>query len=200
MIKCVSFDLQGVLSASEFSDNFWLELLPQQYARCHKVSLAEAKAHLRQDFTKMGKYDIRYYDNAYWAELLKFDTLAVIQEAKVQPVLNRQLLDFIANLPLPKIIISTTTKLFIDYELGVDKALFVKAYSCVDDFKTGGKTPEVFERVALEMDIKTSELLHVGDNGEMDVVNAQLAGVRTILYDSDVDKLVKRLSEELSES
>ena len=77
MIRLISFDLQGVVSDATFSDTFWLEELPKLYAKRHNVDVAVAKRSLGDMFKAMGKYDLRYYDDAYWGAELGFSTAAV---------------------------------------------------------------------------------------------------------------------------
>lgn len=190
MIKYVSWDLQGTLSAAAFSDAFWLELLPAAYTVKYGCDGVSAKAQLWEQFKAMGKYDLRYYDDAYWASQLGFNTLDVLRHANVQPSLDSVLLSYIANLTTPSVILSTTTNLFIDYELGDKKELFVRTYSCVDDLQTGGKTEEIYREVARQIGVEPHEILHIGDNQEMDIMNAERAGVRTLYYTGDTPALI----------
>lgn len=195
MIKYVSWDLQGTLSAAGFSDNFWLELLPAAYAVKHGCDVAAAKAQLWGQFKAMGKYDLRYYDDAYWADQLDFDTMDIMQHADMQPSLDVALLAHIARLAVPSIILSTTTHRFINYELGDEKGLFAHTYSCVDDFHSGGKTEEVYRAVAQQLGVEPDEILHIGDNEEMDIVNAEQAGVCTLHYTGDTFALIAALQD-----
>src|SRR5687768_10382782 len=109
MIQYLSFDLQGVLSASDFSDYFWLEQLPGLYAKKQGIGLPAAKEILRSEFTAMGKYDLRYYDDAYWERRLGFQTLDTLEVMPVQPIQNAALFAFIQTLSTPVILLSTTT-------------------------------------------------------------------------------------------
>lgn len=199
MIKYLSWDLQGTLSASEFSDNFWLMLLPSAYAAKHGCDLVAAKAQLWDQFKTMGKYDINYYDDAYWAEQLDFTTIDILREAVIQPSLNEELIDYLTNIELPSIILSTTTETFINYELGTKRSIFAHTYSCVDDFQTGGKTKEIYLNVARMLGIEPNEMLHIGDNMEMDSTNATQAGVHSIHYDGNTQTLIDTLRHMLRE-
>jgi len=168
MIKLVSFDLQGTLSDAGYSNKFWLEYL------------AEHKAF----FKEIGVYDYRYYDDSYWVgnlrEVMKPYT----------PRLDEEFLNFIATIKLPKIILSTTTKDFIELELGERQRLFDKCLSSLNDFGIAGKTPEVYEKVADMFGVKTSEILHIGDNLEMDIINAEKAGCQTVYYQGNVKQTI----------
>lgn len=189
MIKYISLDLQGTLSNSKFSDNFWLEIIPQKYAEKFKITIEEAKQVLKQKFKECGVYNILYYDDKYWAQYLNFDVKQELDQSLIIPSINKEIYEYFDKINLPKIIISTTTDLFINYELKEKVKDFEKIYSCVDYFKIGGKTKEVYQKVAKELNVNPEEILHIGDNSLMDVENAKKAGVNAILYDDNIEKL-----------
>ncbi|QQS70979.1 HAD-IA family hydrolase [Candidatus Saccharibacteria bacterium] len=111
-----------------------------------------------------------------------------------QPRVEKLLIEYIAGLSLPVVLLSTTTNRFIDYELGLNKQYFNKIYSCVDDFSTGGKTADVFGAIAREWGVKPNEIVHIGDNQEMDIDNALKAGVRAILYTGNPGAVVAQIN------
>lgn len=199
MIKILSFDLQGTLSDSKFSDHFWLELLPEKHSSKNRNKLEESKIELKKIFSRIGKYDSLYYDDSAWAEQLDFETLEVLEKSEIQPKLESKFYDFIQNTSLPSIIISTTTDLFIKYELGENIGLFKKTYSCIDYFNCGGKTKDIFLRVAEELKVKPSEILHIGDSVEMDIENAKKAGVMTILHQGNADSTIEKIKHHLKQ-
>lgn len=197
MIKYISLDLQGTLSDSKISDYFWIEFIPQKYSEKNKISIQSAKEILKQKFKEYGVYNILYYDDKYWSEYLKFDTKKELDKFEIRPSINKKMYSYLQNLNLPKIIVSTTTELFINYELEEKVKEFEKIYSCVDYFKIGGKTKEVYENIAKELNVKPSEILHIGDNYCMDIENAKKAGVNVILYDDNVDSLIYNIEKYL---
>ena len=199
MIKVLSMDLQGTLSNSNFSDYFWLEFLPQKYSEKFNVSLSTAKDILKNKFEEYGKYSILYYDDKYWSNYLEFNTIEELEKFEIQPTINNELYEFINSIEIPKIIISTTTNLFIDYELKSKVKDFKKIYSCVDYFKTGGKTKNVFSSICEELNVKPNEILHIGDSKTMDVANAKEAGVNAILYEKDLNKLKTEIKKYMEE-
>ena len=189
MIKILSLDLQGTLSDSNFSDYFWLELLPLKYSKKFNISLNTSKEILKNKFKEYGKYNVLYYDDKYWANYLEFNTIEELNNFEIRPKINNKLFDYLNDIYIPKIIISTTTNLFINYELKDKIYSFKKIYSCIDYFNSGGKTKEVFLKVCKELNVKPGEILHIGDSQEMDFSNAKKAGLNALLYKSDVDKL-----------
>ncbi len=195
MIKILSLDLQGTLSASKFSDNYWLEILPQKYSHQYKISIEEAKNILKEKFKEYGIYNILYYDDKYWSNYLKFDTREELDKCNIKPEIDMELYDFISTIKLPKIIISTTTNLFIEIELKEKQKEFDKIYSCVDYFKTGGKTKQIYEKICKELKVKPNEILHIGDNKIMDIENAQKAGINTILFSNNTQEVIQKIKE-----
>jgi putative hydrolase of the HAD superfamily len=197
MIKYLSFDLQGTLSGAKFSDNFWINILPELYAKENNLSNNEAQNELKKYFKEIGKYDIRYYDDNYWSKKLKFNTIDILKQNDIIPTLNNKFLNFIKTMEIPVIIISTTTNIFIDYELGANIKYFYKTYSCVDDFNKGGKTIDIYIQIAKDLKVKTNEILHIGDNYEMDITNANKANVNAILFSNDEDSVIDKIKNRL---
>ncbi len=193
MIKYISFDLQGTLSNSKFSDNFWINILPKLYASKYNLDIEDAKLELKIYFKKIGKYDIRYYDDKYWEKKLHISTIEVLNNSDIKPILNQKLFDFIDYINVPVIIISTTTKKFIEYELGSTINKFYNVYSCVDDFNTGGKTKEVFLKVAKSLKVSSDEILHIGDDVEMDIQNGNVAKINTILFNNNEEDIIEKI-------
>lgn len=199
MIKYISLDLQGTLSKSTYSDNFWINILPMKYAEKFNISLEESKQILKEKFKEYGVYNILYYDDNYWAKYLNFDTKEELNKNSIKPEIDQKLYDYIMSLKLPKIIISTTTNLFINLELENRVNDFYKIYSCVDYFKTGGKTTKIYENVCKELNVKPDEILHIGDNKLMDIDNATLAGIQTIFYDGNSEDMIDKIKRKLEE-
>ena len=193
MIKYLSLDLQGTLSDSSFSDYYWIELLPRKYAEYFKITIEEAKKILKDKFKEYGVYSLLYYDDKYWSNYLNFDTARELIQNGIEVRINEKLYDFIKAIKLPKIIISTTTELFINLELKDKVKDFNRIYSCVDYFKTGGKTKEVYEKICKELNIKPNEMLHIGDNKLMDVDNARQAGINAVLYKGNDKEVIKEI-------
>lgn len=195
MIKILSLDLQGTLSNSRFSDNYWLEILPKKYSERFDISIEEAKNILKEKFKEYGIYNILYYDDKYWSNYLKFDSKKELEQSNIKPEIDMELYNFIKKIKLPKIIISTTTSLFIEMELKEKIKIFDKIYSCVDYFKTGGKTKEIYEKICKELKVKPSEILHIGDNKIMDIENAKQAGINTILFNNNTQNVIEKIKE-----
>lgn len=203
--QVISFDLQGTLSDSAFSDEFWLETLPRLYAKSKRVTVKKAKKELKAMFQKWGKYDYRYYSLEYWLKelglVINFNEIIALMNSK--PCFFRETIPLLKKLKqkVKLILVSTTTKEFIDAELGARKKHFTHIFSSLDDFNIAGKPTEIYVKIAEQLKVAGSKILHIGDCQEMDIENAQKAGWQTFFFDKEIPKrkvlseLNKRLEE-----
>lgn len=195
MIKIISFDLQGTITNADYSDEFWLEILPQEYSKKYGVALKEAKNKLKEIFNKYGKYDYRYYSVKYWEKKLNFNFIDLMKTKKKKLVIEKELLSLAKK--YPSILLTTTTFDFINLELENNKKIFKKIYSSLDTFNIAGKTKEVYELIAKDLGINTNEILHIGDSFEMDCVNAKEAGCKYYHLDKfgDINAVINDIIE-----
>ncbi len=186
MKKLLSFDLQGTISNSKFSDEFWLEFIPLAYAKKHKISGHKAKMIINQEFAIAGRYDLKFYNHRIALDQLfdKWDFSEIVEQLKHTPELDKDLLYRISRYREHAlvIIISSTTRDFIQYELGPATANFDYLFSAIDDFNLPGKPKELFAKISNRYKIPEHNCLHIGDNEEMDVVNANMAGWNSYYY------------------
>lgn len=187
-IRLLSFDLQGTLSDSAFSDDFWLRLLPELYAHARNLTLDEAKQQLRAQFKEAGKYHRLYYCAQDWLdELLPGTSVFQIRDRLApKPHLFEDTLSLVNGFSasrFPLVILSATTHDFIEIELADERRLFKQVYSTLDDFEIPGKPKMAFEEVAKRMGVAPAEILHIGDCSEMDIANAEEAGCKTFFFD-----------------
>lgn len=189
----VSFDLQGTLSSSRFSDEFWMELLPQWYASKRETSLKTAKLELASFFRDVGSYDYRYYDWRYWAKELQYSPLFddMVAQLRHKPFLFPSMKAFINELHVNSvslIIISSTTHDFISRELDSSASCFSYIFSSLDDFKIAGKPPNLYSKICDKLQVNSANILHIGDSQEMDIINASKAGLDTYFVERSVDQ------------
>jgi len=197
----IAFDLQGTLSDSSFSDKFWMKVLPELYAQNKNIPLTKAREELKKKFKEYGKYDYRYYSMDYWLKelnlKLKFKDICKLIKSK--PYFYRDSLKLIKKLGKKNIliVISSTTKEFINAELGKNKKCFKYIFSSIDDFDIAGKPKELYLKIAKILKTNPHKIIYIGNDTEMDIRNARLAGYNTFFFDND--KARKENMSKLSE-
>lgn len=203
----ISFDLQGTLSDNEFSDHFWLEMLPAIYQKTQKIkTLDQAKKILKEKFSRFGKYDKRYYLTSYWIKKLKIKKTEeqLINSISKKRYFLKEMVPIIKKLQKNSkvIILSSTTRQFIDYELQDFKKIFDQTYSSIEDLAIAGKPLEVFEKISKIYKILPEKCINIGDSLEMDIQNANKAGWDSFFWDrtQTKSKLIKDLKTKLKEN
>ena len=79
-IDTVLLDMDGTLLDLRFDNYFWLEILPERYARRHELSLEAARARLAPLFiAKQGTLD--WYCIDFWSRELSLDIAELKREA-----------------------------------------------------------------------------------------------------------------------
>jgi len=200
----IAFDLQGTLSDSAFSDEFWMETLPLLYSKHNKLSLAQAKEELKAKFKEYGKYDYRYYSVDYWLKELnlelKFNEICKLIKSK--PHFYEDSLELIKefNKEATLMILSSTTTDFIKTELGKNKRYFKHIFSSIDYFNIPGKPKELYLKIAQNLNISPTKIIYIGNDPEMDITNAKAGGYDTYFFDNNrsreenIRELKKRLT------
>ena len=165
------------------------------------MDFSKVKKFLDSEYAKFGKYNKEYYDVGYWLRTLGLDISPAdaIKKISIPTELFPDTLELIKKLrgKITLALTSTAARVFINAELGAHVNLFDHTFSSVDDFNMGGKPPELYSMICEVVKISPAELLHVGDDLEMDVKNAQSAGVNAFYFDPEVkrDKLLAKLRE-----
>ncbi len=78
-IDTVLLDMDGTLLDLHFDNHFWLEHLPQGYARRHGLPPAEAQERLLARYREL-RGTLNWYCLDYWSALLEVDIVALKQE------------------------------------------------------------------------------------------------------------------------
>jgi len=193
-IRVISFDLTGTLVTEEFVDYFWLELIPQLFAKKHNLSLSEAKRIVYSGYDEIGSQDIRWYMPQYWFERfgLEIDVLNALQMVKNRVVFYPDVEDTLRLLSgkYEIVISSNLSREFISVVLeAFDFRGFKAIFSCVSDLGLTAKTAEFYKFVSSRLGVPASNILHIGDDPEKDFENPLKAGMRAILVIRDGGKV-----------
>ena len=203
-IKIISFDLDGTLVKKDFADYFWLELIPELYSIKNKIELKKAKEYVFNEYDKIGKEDIRWYLPNYW---LNYFNLEVDSRELLKKISNRieyyqDALNFleIASKKYTLIISSNAAKEFIEIELEMlNKKYFKHVFSCVSDFNIPRKNIEFYKLICEKLNVKPFEMIHIGDDEEVDYQIPIQIGINAFYLDRKNEKNGKYIIHSLND-
>jgi len=158
-IEVVSFDVEGTLIDSCFSDLIWETDIPRLYAEQHGVSLEDAREHVLGEYRQVGDERPEWYDVGYWFRRLG-DTCRVYPE--VRGVLERLQSRYVL------IVTSNTIKEFLEVQLRELGGFFTRIFSAPSDFGAVKKSAEFYRRICQIMETEPEALAHVGDHLKFD--------------------------------
>jgi HAD superfamily hydrolase (TIGR01549 family) len=191
MIKIISFDLDSTLIKRTFADGVWLEGLPKIYAEEKNVNFQEARQHLLKEYDEITDKRIEWYDISYWftrfnlehswKKLLENYRHVIEPYPETEDVLKK------LHKKYDLIIISNAKKEFIDIELDESrlKKYFTHVFSSTSDFHKVKKIAEFYLMICDKLNIKPSEMAHVGDHKEFDYQVPKKVGIQSFYLDRD---------------
>ncbi len=205
MVKIISFDLDGTLVDSEFTELVWTYGIPKLYAERKAMEFEEAKRRVLEEYRKVGDADPRWYDIKYWFQYLSLDSnwkelLEGFSYAiKPYPEVMEVLKELFGRYNL--IINSNAAREFLDLEVGVSQTggYFIRIFSATSDFGELKKTTRFYSQICRIMGIRPEEMIHVGDHWEFDYIIPRELGIKAFFLDRkgerEGDFVVKDLRE-----
>jgi len=184
-IELISFDAEGTLVTPDFSETIWHEAIPTLYGQKKGIDLAQAKRCIAEEYSRVGDQRLEWYDIQYWFSYLGLGSA----EPVIQSCLNKicyypEVIEVLSSLASEyKLIVTSGTPLELLYCLLQDiKPYFVRIFSSISHYRQV-KSPDFYLRVCEEMGVKPSQVIHVGDNWQFDLVNARQAGINAFHID-----------------
>jgi HAD superfamily hydrolase (TIGR01549 family) len=213
MLKFISFDMDGTLIASEFTDWVWGQGIPTLYAEKTGLPFEAAKVFVEGEYRKVGEGAIEWYDIKYWFRFFQLEMHwqvlmeRYVDKINIYPDVNH-ILDRLKN-KFSLILTSNAGREFIDIELkatGLGK-YFNQIFSATSDFGEVKKTIDFYQRICQILGANPDEIVHVGDHYEFDYLVPRKLGIHAFYLDrsgqqkgdfviSDLRDLEKRLPEE----
>jgi putative hydrolase of the HAD superfamily len=188
--EVISFDLDGTLTDMSFVDSVWLQGIPKLYAVKNQISFEEARRKVKNEYDRVGKERLEWYDLNYWLNKFEID-------ASPQQVLDSfrerirlfeevpNVLEELKNRGYRLIVVTNARREFADMEIahtGIRK-YFEKIFSSPSDFRLTKNGTNVYERVCAACDVSPSAMVHVGDDREFDFEVPRRLGINAFLLD-----------------
>jgi len=189
MAKIISFDMDGTLIGSEFTDWVWKHGVPSLYSAKTRTSFEEAKAHIEEEYDKVGENALEWYDIKYWLRFfhLEEDWRTLLRQyadrIRVYPDVIPTLERLKGRCPL--VLTSNAAREFIDVELETTGlgGYFDQIFSVTSDFRAVKKMTEVYRRICMDLVVDPREMVHVGDHYEFDYLVPRTLGIRAFFLD-----------------
>ena len=184
-IKVISFDAEGTLVTSHFSDAVWNEAVPAHYARRAGTSLEEAKAQVMREYREVGPQRMEWYDIGYWFRRFNLSDYQGLLNShrhiiSFYPEVEEVLFSLGSKYQL--IVASGSAREFLDLQLDGIQGHFARIFSSVSDYR-GLKTADFYRDVCRAMHVQPGEVVHVGDDWDFDFLAPQEVGIRAFFLD-----------------
>ncbi len=189
MIKVLSFDFDGTIVTSKFADAFWLDGVPQLYAKRHHVTFLEATKFLFKEYEKIGDNRIEWYDPGYWFDRfdLQTDWKNMLLQYKTCTEIYPEVPEVVQRLSKRHelIISSNAKKEFIDAQLTQTNlaGCFHHVFSSTSDFHAVKKVKDFYEMITTTLHIAPEEMVHVGDHKDFDYQEPKRHGITAFYLD-----------------
>ena len=181
----ISFDMDSTLADEDFDFLVWNEEIPKLYAEKYKLSIEQAQTKVYAEYyralyvEKVGNWT----DIDMWFKRLGLDNFSkLLNDMKSMISVYPDVLEILEYLSkkYKLIIITKSTKHFIDIKLEIEglNNYFTQIFSAPDNFHSSKKNKEVFENVLASLQIKPSQLIHIGDDHHDDFEVPQSLGIK----------------------
>lgn len=199
MTKVISFDMDGTLVDSEFTEWVWSHGIPSLYATKRGISFSEAKVRVEEEYGKVGEGALEWYDIKYWFRFFDLDAdWKKLMERYVDKI--RVYGDVVETLEalrgrFPLVLTSNAGREFIDVELEATglRKYFDRIFSATSDFRQVKKTVGVYERICQILGAEPDEVLHVGDHYDFDYLVPKSLGIQAY----HLDRTRKKMGEDI---
>ena len=184
-IQFVSFDAEGTLVTHAFTRRFMRQVVPAVYARTHGLAFEEAVEQVFAEYDSIGMNRKEWYDIQYWFHRFGLGSpFAAIEEYRTAIEFYPEVTAVLETLSENYIMLvaSSTPLEFLRPLLRDVEHYFVRLFSSTSEWGRV-KDTEFFTWLSKELGVEPSEIVHVGDNWQRDVVSPSAAGLKAYHLD-----------------
>jgi putative hydrolase of the HAD superfamily len=194
MAKFVSFDMDGTLVDSVFTDYVWGEGIPTLYAQKMGLSFEAAKVIVEKEYRKVGEGAIEWYDIKYWFLLFGLEQSwkslmkRFIDKINVYDDVN-PILELVKD-KFQLILTTNAGREFVDIEMGATglRRYFDLIFSATSDFGEVKKNIRFYQRICQILGANPEEIVHIGDHYEFDYLVPRKLGINAFYLDRSGEK------------
>ena len=182
-LKIISFDVDGTLVDLEYNDLIWFKEIPELVAKKKKISFEKSLKFVHEEYTKLGEYNLNWYDINYW---ISYFSLGISpnkifekyeSQVKIFPEVTLLLEELRKNFIL--IVITAMPREFLIPKMKKLEKYFKFSFSALSDFKEL-KNSEIYSKISKALKVHPEQILHIGDHWEFDYLAARKAGMNAI--------------------
>ena len=199
--KIISFDAEGTLVTTGFSDAVWHQAIPELYAKKHGLSFEQAKQFVRQEYDRLGDHRLEWYDISYWLnrwDLGDYQNLMlsyrdhIMYYPETKEILNR------LNPGHTLIVSSGSAREFLNMLTEEIGSNFAAVFSSISDYRQV-KNADFYRRVCQVMQVEPNDIVHVGDSWDFDFLAPCEIGIRAFFLDRQGKRQGSQLVKSLQE-
>lgn len=199
--KIISFDAEGTLVTTGFSDAVWHEAIPELYARKHCLSFEQARQLVRQEYDRLGDHRLEWYDISYWLKLWDLgDYQNLMLRYRDHIMYYPETREILSQLS-PRhalIVASSSAREFLNMLTEEIGSCFAAIFSSISDYGQV-KNADFYRRVCQIMKVEPQDVVHVGDSWDFDFLAPSEVGIRAFYLDRKEKRqgpeVVKNLQE-----
>jgi putative hydrolase of the HAD superfamily len=189
-MRIVSFDMDGTLTDISFVDSVWLEGIPGLYALKNGLSFEDAKSIVMNEYGKVGRKRLEWYDLSYWIGKLSLGISSTEILSRFQHKICvfpevHEVLEKLKDMGFRLIIVTNARREFVDLELEKTKIgrYFERVFSATSDFGLIKKTVSLYKKVCSICEVSPNEMVHVGDDECFDFEVPNRLGIMAFYLD-----------------
>ena len=186
----ISYDQTGSIFNNSFDELLWRKKIPEHYAKRHNISLEEAhEIVLKRYRDAWDSTGSEWRNPIYWIKLfdLKSSFEEIVNELKdhIKPYDDALIVIKRLSKKYKLILISNAHKILLDHKLKISgiRKYFSAVYSICSDFNMMEPNENIFKEICANLNIKPSQLIHIGNKLKEDYQIPSSYGVHSFLID-----------------